>query len=140
MGTSSSPALFEGTLYVGNDGLKDIFFYAFRTDGTVRWRFPVPKQIFSSPAVKDGVVFFHVRDDHIYALNTQDGELVWKHDGTAPILVAPTLTGDAGTLLVTNVDDLAVALDADTGELVWQYHAKRDPTRHAELTLFAAPK
>ena len=38
----------------------------------------MPKQIFSSPAVKDGVVYFHVRDDHVYALDARDGSLVWQ--------------------------------------------------------------
>ena len=54
--------------------------------------------------------------------------------------MAPSLSDDGRWVVVTNVDDLAVSLRADTGELEWQYRAKRDLTREAEMSLYAAPR
>jgi outer membrane protein assembly factor BamB len=128
VGTSSSPALFENTLYVGNDGLKDVFFYAFNLDGTVKWKYPVPKQIFSSPAVKDGVVYFHVRDDFIYALDARTGSLVWKAPAPSPqpfwkmVFMDPSKSSPvvAGERVFVGIDKNLTALDRATGKVLWQ--------------------
>ncbi|MEZ4237780.1 MAG: PQQ-binding-like beta-propeller repeat protein [Myxococcota bacterium] len=57
------------------------------------------------------------------------GDLVWKHDGSAPAAGGPAVSDDGSLVVVTNVDDLAVALSGETGALEWQYRAKRDLTR-----------
>jgi hypothetical protein len=68
VGAFSSPALTGGTIYVGNDGQHRSSLHAIDpATGAVKWKFTVPNQIFSTPAVRDGVVYFHSRDDHVYA-------------------------------------------------------------------------
>jgi outer membrane protein assembly factor BamB len=129
VGTSSSPALYDDTLYVGNDGLKNIHFYAFDPkDGSVRWKFPVKKQIFSSPAVDGGVVFVHVRDDHIYALDSQSGALIWKTPSPSPqrfwdpVFMDPSKSSPAvdGKRVYVGIHRDLTALDRRTGTVLWK--------------------
>jgi outer membrane protein assembly factor BamB len=134
VGTSSSPALYNDTLYVGNDGLKNIHFYAFDPrDGSVKWKFPVKKQIFSSPAVAGGVVYIHVRDDHVYALDAVDGTLVWKSPAPSPqkfwdpVFMDPSKSSPAvdGTRVYLGIYRDLVALDRQNGKVLWRAETKR---------------
>ncbi len=94
----------------------------------MRWKFPVPKQIFSSPAVDDGVVFVHVRDDHVYALDARDGRVIWKTPAPTPqgfwfpVFQDPTKSSPAvadGRVFVGIGRDLA-ALDRSDGRVLWR--------------------
>jgi outer membrane protein assembly factor BamB len=110
-----------------------------RDTGSVTRVFPSESSVESAAAVVGDDVVFSDTGGTTYCYHP-DGTLVWKHDGSAPVLVAPTVTPDGSQIIVTNVDDLAISLDRQTGELRWQYRAKRDATRQAELTLYAAPR
>ncbi len=134
----SSPVLVGDRIFVGAANGRALYALS-RRDGTLLQTYPADGAVESEAVVRGDRVWFSDSGGNTwcYAL---DGALVWRHDGTAPILVAPTLDEARGLLLVTAVDDLAVALDLQTGALVWQYKAKRDPTRKAELSLFASPR
>lgn len=88
----------------------------------------MPKQIFSSPAVKDGVVFFHVRDDHVYALDARDGKLVWKAPAPAPqpwwnlVYMDPSKSSPsvAGERVFVGIDKDLTALDRASGRVLWR--------------------
>lgn len=85
VGAYSSPALAGGTIFVGNGGRHGGALHALDpATGVVKWRFPVPGQIFSTPAVRDGVVFFHARNDHVYALGAADGRQLWQVPAPSP--------------------------------------------------------
>jgi len=94
----------------------------------VRWKFPVPKQIFSSPAVKDGVVYVHVRDDQVYALDARDGNVLWKTPAPAPqewwnlVFMDPSKSSPAvaGDRVFVGIDRNLTALDRRTGRVLWQ--------------------
>lgn len=126
-GCYSSPALVDGTLYVGTDGIRQNYLYALATDGTVRWKFLAPKQIFSTPAVAGGVVYFHARDDHVYAVAAKDGALVWKTPAPHPqdefsIFADMNKSSPAvaqGRVFVGVGRDV-LALDAQTGRELWR--------------------
>lgn len=129
VGAMSSPALWNGTLFVGHDGVKNTHLFALDpASGAVRWRFPVPSQIFSTPAVADGVVYVHVRNDHVYALRAADGSLVWKTPAALPeepwrqVWMNPSKSSPAvarGRVFVGIGKDL-VALDRATGRVLWK--------------------
>jgi outer membrane protein assembly factor BamB len=94
----------------------------------VRWKFPVPKQIFSSPAAVDGVVYVHVRDDHVYALDARDGRVVWKTPAPTPqpfwnfVFMDPTKSSPAvaGERVFVGIDRDLTALDRATGKVLWR--------------------
>lgn len=133
MGAFSSPALYEGTIFVGNDGAHASHLHAIDpADGSVKWKFRVPSQIFSTPAVSDGVVYFHARDDHIYAVSAEDGALIWKTPAPAPqnwISVYQDLTKSSpsvdGVRVYVGIGPDLTALDRKSGEVLWKAHTGR---------------
>ena len=134
----SSPVIAGDRIYLGSAADSEMVALD-RTSGAVRVRYPATNSVESEAAVTADAVFFSDTGGNTYRFGLK-GEPVWRHDGSAPILVGPTVLEEDDLVLVSNVDDLVVALNATTGELEWQYHARRDPTRHAELTLYAAPR
>ncbi|MEQ1572022.1 MAG: PQQ-binding-like beta-propeller repeat protein, partial [Myxococcota bacterium] len=134
----SSPLLVGDWVVVGSAAGQAMYALS-RRDGTLVRTFPADASVESPAAVRGSKVVFSDSGGNTWCYDL-DGTLVWRHDGNAPVLVAPTIDPDGKVAIVGNVDDLAVALDLSTGALVWQYQAKRDATRQAELSLFAAPR
>jgi len=129
------PVLVGPHILVGSAAGQALYLLSRRDGGLVR-SFPAAGSVESEPALADDVVYFTDTAGYTWAYRL-DGELLWKHRGTAPILVRPTI--DHGRVYVTDVDDLAVALDAQDGSLLWRYRRPPDLTRSGELALYAAP-
>ncbi len=87
----------------------------------------MPTQVFATPAVVDGVVYLHARNDHIYALRAKDGGVVWKTPAPAPQdegtvfsdMTKSSPAVDARRVYVGFGRDL-VALDRATGRVLWR--------------------
>lgn len=134
----SDPVVVGDHVLVGSAAAHALFALS-RRDGRVERIYEADESVEASPSVVGERVYFADTGGNTYCY-TIDGRRLWKHNGNAPILVAPTVSEDGTRVFVTNVDDLAVALVAATGELEWQYRAKRDLTRETELSLYAAPR
>ncbi|WP_432823246.1 PQQ-binding-like beta-propeller repeat protein [Trichloromonas sp.] len=127
-GSYASPTSDGGDLYVGSDGLKDSHLFALKADtGEVRWKFPVPRQIYATPALADGILYVHVRDDHVYALRASDGSLVWKTPAAAPQGEAQVFTdlsksspAVAPQMVYVGIGNDLVALERTSGKVKWR--------------------
>ena len=77
-----SPAVSDGVVYVGAvDYLMDQYLYAVDAKtGKEKWKFMPEYDIFSSPEVSDGMVYFGSRDNHLYAVDAKTGEEKWKFE------------------------------------------------------------
>jgi len=129
--TRSSPAVADGTVYIGDDA--GILHAVRLANGWEVWRHETigagvssaesgwdRVSIQASPAVADGRVFIGSRDGGVYALDAGTGERLWYTDYGAPWVVASVgVRGDR--LWVGSSDGLFVAaLDTETGEEVWR--------------------
>lgn len=92
----------------------------------------MPNQIFSTPAVRDGVVYFHSRDDHVYALAAADGSLRWKTPAPAPqpwFAVYQDLTKSSPAVdaerVYVGIDRDLVALARSDGRVLWRARTGR---------------
>ncbi len=130
------PVVVGEHVYVGSAAGRGLFVLS-RRDGALVRVFAADNSVEAPATVVGDVVYFSDTGGNTFAY-ALDGQRLWRHDGSAPILSAPAVA--AGKVVVTNVDDLAVALDPANGELLWQVKAKRDLTRLAELALYAAPE
>ncbi len=104
---------------------------------TLIWKYEIQgASIFSSPAVARGKVYFSVRENYgkgenerlwIYALNAENGELVWKfktnRGGGQFLDPSPTIVDNR--VYVGSWDNHIYALDAETGELMWRFNVYR---------------
>jgi outer membrane protein assembly factor BamB len=107
----------DGTIYLG--GLDAIT--AVNPRGTVKWSFPLPKRLCSSPSVAtDGTVYAGCNDGKVYAL-APNGDLKWKFPTGRELHATPVLSKN-GNIYVAGADHFLYALGPD-GKLKWKFKA-----------------
>lgn len=110
----SSPAVVDGTVYVGS---RDGRLYALNAaTGAKRWEFPTGSWVESSPAVVDGRVYFGSQDGMLRALDAATGAPRWEFDAEFGVDSAPAV---AGGLVYFGADHSLFAVDAASGERRW---------------------
>lgn len=117
----SSPALYNGIVYIVSNVNNDTLFALRAKSGKLLWSFPIPGagNNYSSPAVSNGIVYVWglcgCANGTVYALNAATGSVDWFWNTS-------WLAGDFaianGTLYVQAAKNLN-ALDASTGALLW---------------------
>lgn len=131
-----SPVVFEGRVYAataGNElfaldleelerlGVVEKADEARRLAETaaVEWEFGADHGIWSAPLVTPEMLYVTSLDHHVYALEIDSGEVVWKRELPGAIAGSPVLSGDGKTLYVGNFDYHLYALRAANGEELW---------------------
>ena len=146
----SSPAYDKGVIYVGTETADDSggrsdrgsYLYALDVkDGKVRWRFEsdwrsntMPNLIHGTPAILNGVVYFGSENGWFYALNKDNGQVIWKKlitkrmktsarqaagPGLVGVSTAPAL--GYGKIFVGTWEGNFLALSQKDGTIVWEY-------------------
>ncbi len=116
-GNHSSPAVVDGTVYVGSD---NNYVYALDAEtGDCDWRFQTNRWVRSSPAVVDGTVYVGGTDGYVYALSASRGTEQWKFNADAPLNSSPAVVNDI--VYIGSNDNNMYALDAQTGALKWDF-------------------
>ena len=114
VGSSSSPAVAEGTVYFGN-----VYLYALDSQtGALKWKFNTHSQIDSSPAVADGVVYVGSFGGILYAVDSQTGQLKWEFQAAGGISGSPAA---AGEIVYFGGERTFYALDSRTGQVIWTF-------------------
>ncbi len=119
----SSPVIHRttGDVYFGSD---DSRVHAVTKDGVRKWVFATGGIVVSSPEITlDGTkLYVGSNDGHLYALDTQTGNPIWKYPSSGQIGAvrsSPALASD-GTIYFGSDDGRLYALNPD-GTLRWQY-------------------
>jgi outer membrane protein assembly factor BamB len=121
----SSPAIDDGTLYVGSG---DRHVYALdAATGKLRWKFATGNVVHASPAISNGLVYVGSWDRYFYALDAKTGAVRWKFQtgddrkiyNQVGIAGSAALAG--GTVFFGARDSFFYALDAKTGRLRWKH-------------------
>ncbi len=87
---------------------------------TLRWTFSnPPSNLFSNPAVVDGVLYSGSIDSNLYALDARTGALVWKRTIPSYQFSPPAVSN--GVVYVGSCDKNLYAVDAKTGNVLWTY-------------------
>jgi eukaryotic-like serine/threonine-protein kinase len=88
--------------------------------GTVVWTSaPVGVDIFSSPTVTNGLVYFGADDKKVYALHESDGSIKWQYATLDDVVSSPIVYG--GMCLVGSNDLSIHCIDTTTGLKRWTY-------------------
>ena len=104
----SSPALYHGVVYVGNN---DGNLYALDSaTGASNWTLATGGAIKSSPAVANGLIFFGSLDGKVYSVNP-GGALVSSYQTGGPVYSSPVPS--AGAIFVGSDDGYLYALAGD---------------------------
>jgi outer membrane protein assembly factor BamB len=86
------------------------------------WSYLTGAEVWSSPAVADGKVYFGSQDNNVYALNASTGAFLWKYTTNGAITGSSPAVSN-GVVYVGSDDAYLYALNADTGALLWRYIA-----------------
>lgn len=115
-GFRSSPAIHDGTVYVGS--MSSTFYAVDAVSGAVRWEKQVGDRIeFSSPAVDARGVYVGCEDGNLYAFD-HEGNIQWKTPTGTKIEGSPIIHGDL--VLVGNKAGSLLALNRSDGSVTWR--------------------
>jgi len=124
-GRGSSPAIIEGTVYIGS---MDGKLYALDAKtGAIKWSYQTGGAVESSPTISTGAVYFVSDDGKLYAIDAYSGTLKWNYciyKYSIDIKYVHLYSSPAvkGQVVYVGSDDMNVyALDTDTGSLRWKY-------------------
>ncbi|UEG51281.1 PQQ-binding-like beta-propeller repeat protein [Ferruginibacter lapsinanis] len=117
----------DDVYFLSGDGL---CYCVNRHSGSVKWKFATAGEkqyelysfadyVQSSPVYNDGLLYFGSGDGSIYALNANNGSLVWKYATGAVVHATPAL--DSNFLYVGSFDGFFYAVNKKTGDLAWKF-------------------
>jgi eukaryotic-like serine/threonine-protein kinase len=123
-GVRSSPAVVDGTVYIGgNDG----YLYALEEgSGSLLWKFAADMGIQTGPAVANGVVYAGGWNSNVYAVDAGTGALLWNYTTGDSVISSPAMAD--GIVYIGSRDDNLYAFNASTGDLLWNYTTGNDVT------------
>lgn len=129
----STPAIRDGAVYVADD--RAIYAIDAAT-GKMRWRrgfgadLPHPGSIWdwdffqSSPTVAGARVYIGSGDGNLYALDADNGRVIWRYHTNGRVRSTPAVAGD--TVYVGSFDGAVYAISATSGTLRWRFKTKGD--------------
>src|SRR5581483_650555 len=85
----------------------------------VKWKFKTHGQVFSSPALANGVVYIGSGDHFLYAIDAESGAQKWKFQTGSRVTSSPAVAG--GTVFFGSFDSMFYAVDAASGKLKWKF-------------------
>ena len=148
-GIVGGPALAEneGLVLVGSDDGNLYFLWTTGDDaGKIAWSFHTEGQIWSSPVIDDGIVYFGSMDRYVYAISLvtvskllrdlqetnqdnrtkrqlqkrlEEDALLWKYKTGGAVISTPLVKD--GMVIVGSFDKKLYALDAKSGGLLWSF-------------------
>ena len=89
------------------------------SSATLVWAFETGRQVLSSPAVVDGVVYVGSFDQKVYALSATDGTKRWEFATKGRVRSDPAVVN--GLVFVGSFDNYVYALRAEDGRKIWSF-------------------
>ena len=83
------------------------------------WKQPTNGQVWSSPAISNGIVYVGSFDNSIYALNASTGTTLWAFPTSGEVYSSPAVFD--GVVYVGSFDHNIYALNASTGSQLWNF-------------------
>lgn len=113
--TRSSPAVVEGTVYIGGG----FGFHALdAATGQQRWSVPLRYAGQASPTVANGVVIVTSQEGWVYALNAGTGQTLWRTATDGLAFGAPAIVGDQ--VVYATDKGVVSTVELGTGRLIWR--------------------
>ena len=104
-------------------GSEDGNLYAYDAKtGDLLWPFETGDKIWSTPVIRDGVVYFGSQDHNVYALSLEDGQERWRFSTGGAVIARPLLLND--TVVIGSFDKKLYGIDVATGDELWQIEGK----------------
>ncbi|MBC8274147.1 MAG: PQQ-binding-like beta-propeller repeat protein [Chloroflexi bacterium] len=115
-----SPVVVEDTLYVGtSEG--EVYALGVVYGESNKWKQPFDTEgkIWTSPAIKDNVVYISNYAHKFFALSRIDGSLIWEIELPAAAASSPAVAGD--DVFFGAFDNQLYAVDVTNGDVKWTF-------------------
>ncbi len=86
---------------------------------SLKWSYTTGGEVYSSPAVANGVVYVGSVNGTVYALDAKTGAKVWNYATGDQIYSSPAVAN--GVVYIGSWDNNVYALNAKTGAKLWSY-------------------
>jgi hypothetical protein len=86
---------------------------------TLKWSYATGNEVYSSPAVMNGVVYVGSVSGKVYALDASTGTKLWSYTTGGGVWSSPAVAN--GVVYVGSLDHNVYALRASTGHKLWSY-------------------
>jgi outer membrane protein assembly factor BamB len=117
---AGSPSLENGKAYIADyDGYFTCVDYR---DGTFEWDWwneASQVSFIASPAISRDRVIIGNRDRHVYCLDKNSGELIWKVNTGRQVEASAVVTQDR--VLAANMSGVLMLMDINDGDVIWSY-------------------
>lgn len=111
----NAPTYHSDSLYVTGSEIISSFAVP---GGEQEWSHDIGSNVFTTPAIADGMVLVGSDDGNVYALNAESGDVEWTFEASDKVQSSPTV--QSGTVYVGDKSGMLYALSAATGETVWE--------------------
>jgi outer membrane protein assembly factor BamB/tRNA A-37 threonylcarbamoyl transferase component Bud32 len=93
-------------------------------DNTIQplWTFTCADEIRGTATCDRGMVFVGSYDSHLYAINAETGQMVWKYQTDGGIVSRPAIAADS--VFVGSEDSRLHVVSVRSGSLQWTYYTK----------------
>ncbi len=95
-----------------------------RGTGELVWQQSAGGEIYSSPALADGILYFGSRDGNLWAVNAEDGSVEWRYPTGGPVDCSPVIA--YGVCYFGSDANRLIALDLETRQPIWQFETAGD--------------
>ena len=113
----SKPVVVDNTVIFG-DKIGNVFSIS-TIDKKEQWNLNFSDEIYIASSYDDNI--YLTSGNSCYAIDSDDGEVMWEFDVNGMITSAPVLSDDM--IYFGSWDNYVYALDASTGDLKWKYEA-----------------
>ena len=135
-GSIAYVASIDGRVYAIDSSQPEQMFALVRNGASrhLVWRFPTGDQVWSSPALVDGILYVGSQDGNLYAIDAASGREIdaaagpnaeasdedrWPFPTSSPIVTSPAVVD--GVVYFGSFDHNLYAVDAETGEELWRF-------------------
>ncbi|BDC98749.1 PQQ-binding-like beta-propeller repeat protein [Persicobacter psychrovividus] len=116
---SGAPTIYKDKIYVGQQGGEDEFYCLDAKTGDLIWSQKVD-WVWGSATVSDGMVYVPGIDGYAWALDANNGQIVWRQPFSKSVCSEPAV--DDERVYFGCWDDYLKAFDKKTGEIIWQFN------------------
>jgi len=135
----AAPLVVENLVYFGSIDIDGYSNFAYKDDsvqtkskfyaldiqsGEKVWSFSPEGGLRSSPAYRDGVLYFGSWDGNLYALNADNGDLIWSFETGDKIYTTPAVENNS--VIFASNDEFLYSLNAENGEENWRFHLQSE--------------
>lgn len=142
----SSPVVNNGKVYVGSDQGKML---CLDFNGNLLWEFKTdehPHGVHQTPIIAGNKVIFSAYDGGVYAINKENGILIWKNKASSYSGASPVYDSETGMVYIglenSTLKGTMAALDIKNGDVIWEFltnnHVPSRPAIGKNILIFGS--